>query len=92
MDLVAPGLARMAASKASERSSIVKEKRKLMKEIRLKKPTAPPPNVPYVPRPKGDPKGKGRGRGQKGDPAASQPTGTASPSTSPLYWSVVMTS
>ena len=59
--LVAPVLSKMAAGKAAERSSIMKEKRKLMEEIRLKRPT---------PGPNGYPKGdayKGDGKGKKGD-------------------------
>ena len=60
--LVAPALSRMAAGKASERSNIMKEKRKLMEEIRLKRP-APAWTPRTKVKPDGeDPKGKGRGK------------------------------
>ena len=64
--LVAPVLSKMAAGKAAERSSVMKEKRKLMEEIRLKRPITTPPG----PGPKADPKSKGvDGKGKKGEAA-----------------------
>ncbi len=51
--LVSPALTRFAASKAAERSSILKEKRKFAEEMRLRKPASG----------KGAEKGAGAGRG-----------------------------
>ena len=51
--IVAPSLTRHAANKAGERSNIMKEQRKLLEELRLRRP------------PKG-PKGKGKGQAEAG--------------------------
>eukprot|EP00971_Amphidinium_carterae_P219605 4360073-Amphidinium_carterae.1 len=51
--LVSPGLLKLAASKASERTQIMKEKRKMAEELRLRKPTQSPKQ------------GKGEGRAKQ---------------------------
>ena len=69
--LVAPALSRMAAGKASERSSIMKEKRKLMEETRLRRPASAWPPNPKAKAYGEDPDGKGKGRkGKKADGGA----------------------
>ena len=50
--LVAPALTRHAATRASERSSVLKEQRKYMEELRLRAPPKRP---------------KGKGKGDDGD-------------------------
>ena len=67
--LIAPALSRMAAGKSAEKSSIMKEKRKLMEETRLRRPApAWPPQTKVKPDGE-DPKGKGR-KGKKADAGA----------------------
>eukprot|EP00971_Amphidinium_carterae_P330047 6462902-Amphidinium_carterae.2 len=52
--LVSPGLLKLAVSKASERTQIMKEKRKMAEELRLRKSTENPKP------------GKGEGKGKAG--------------------------
>ena len=74
---MAPTLSRMAAARAAERSTIVKEKRKLLEELRLKKPAYLGKGDPgYVPNP--NPKSKAKaGKGGKDDAAQAAASSSA---------------